>query len=154
MQQGLPEEIRGDKILRDQLLNACQGVEECNLSLYKPPSTFEGVCAELRSAIGASMRSQESSSYNLNTHFRDRKNQQPNIYKNGDSQFWTDRVYEGRGNQIDTRNSWQGNGFYGKNSGTKNLRTLSTIARKQTEGKDKRSAMSANKSDVGQVNIR
>ncbi|KAG4430458.1 hypothetical protein IFR05_014066, partial [Cadophora sp. M221] len=32
-------------------LNACRGVEECSLALYKPAQTFEGLCADLRSAI-------------------------------------------------------------------------------------------------------
>ena len=29
------------------------------MALYKPASTFEGVCAKLRSAIGTAMRTQE-----------------------------------------------------------------------------------------------
>jgi hypothetical protein len=32
--------------VRDQVISACRGVPECNLALYKPADTFEGVCAE------------------------------------------------------------------------------------------------------------
>ena len=103
VQQGLPEESRSENILRDQLLNACQGVEECNLSLYKPASTFEGVCAELRSAVATSMRSQETSTFNLHTQFENM-----DIRQSNNSQYWTDRKYEGRGKNYRQTNSRPG----------------------------------------------
>ncbi|RKF77456.1 integrase and RNaseH domain-containing protein [Golovinomyces cichoracearum] len=92
LQQGLPIESRGENVLRDQLINACRGVEECNLSLYKPAIKFKGVCAELRSAVGTFIRSQDSSAFNNHTQF----NQQTNLENYDESQFWTDRTYQGR----------------------------------------------------------
>ena len=62
VQRGLTKEYQYEHNLRDQVINACRGVEECNLALYKPSPTFEGICAELRSAIGTAMRSREAKS--------------------------------------------------------------------------------------------
>jgi len=62
VQRGLTKEYQYEHNLRDQVINACRGVEECNLALYKPSPTFEGVCAELRSAIGTAIRSREAKS--------------------------------------------------------------------------------------------
>jgi hypothetical protein len=62
VQRGLSKDYQYEHNLRDQVINACRGVEECNLALYKPAGTFEGVCAELRSAIGTAIRSRQSAS--------------------------------------------------------------------------------------------
>jgi hypothetical protein len=45
VQRGLGPEYQYDSSIRDQIINACRGVEECSLALYKPAPTFEGVCA-------------------------------------------------------------------------------------------------------------
>jgi hypothetical protein len=52
LQQVLTTEYKGDRDIRDQLINACLGVEECSFSLYKPALTLQGMCADLRSAMG------------------------------------------------------------------------------------------------------
>ena len=83
IQRGLAKEYQYEHNLRDQVISAYRGVEECNLALYKPASTFEGVCAELRSAIGTAIRSRDPTSafeYDHN---------------------WTDRTYGGRGRRYD-----------------------------------------------------
>lgn len=60
IQRGLSLVYQTEYNLRDQIINACRGVKECDLALYKPARTFEGVCAELRSAVGTAMRSHDS----------------------------------------------------------------------------------------------
>lgn len=59
IQQVLTLEYQSKYSLRDQVISACQGVEEYNLALYKPALTFKGVCTELRSAVGTALRSKE-----------------------------------------------------------------------------------------------
>ena len=51
VQRGLTKEYYHKYNLCDQVINACQGVKECNLILYKPANTFKEVYAELRFAI-------------------------------------------------------------------------------------------------------
>ena len=63
IQRGLTETYQNENSLRDQVISACRGVPKCNLALYKPADTFEGVCAELRSAVGTAMRTQESQQF-------------------------------------------------------------------------------------------
>ena len=100
VQRGLPREYQHDHILRDQVVNACRGVDECNLSLYKPAPTFEGLCADMRSAIGTAVRSQQArSAYHtksaqaFNTNIQ---NEELGDHYDFD-QNWTDRTYGGRG---------------------------------------------------------
>ncbi|KAI0991738.1 hypothetical protein K3495_g16449, partial [Podosphaera aphanis] len=83
IQQGLSEKYQFEHTLRDQVINACQGIKACNLALYKPANTFEGVCSELRSSIATYERSksQHSSFASENDH----------------DHHWTDRTYVGRG---------------------------------------------------------
>jgi len=90
VQRGLTKEYQYEHNLRDQVINACRGVEECNLALYKPSPTFEGICAELRSAIGTAMRSREAKST-----FTTQLDVDDDKYEYG--QHWTDRTYGGRG---------------------------------------------------------
>jgi hypothetical protein len=88
VQRGLTKEYQYEHNLRDQVINACRGVEECNLALYKPSPTFEGICAELRSAIETAMRSHEAkSSFATQLEVDDDK------YEYG--QYWTDHTYGG-----------------------------------------------------------
>ncbi len=99
IQRGLSKEYQYEHNLRDQIISACRGVEECNLALYKPANTFEGVCAELRSAIGTAVRSRDPTSafeYDHN---------------------WTDRTYGGRGRRYDRGYGQRGGsrGYRGSN---------------------------------------
>jgi hypothetical protein len=85
LQRALGAEYGTDTSVRDKLINACQGIEECNLALFQPALTFEGVCAQLQNAINTVSKSANStgpsSQYAL-----DGSN-------NSHSQHWTDRVY-------------------------------------------------------------
>ena len=40
-------EYQTEYSLRDQVISACRGVEECSLALYNPAATVKGVCAQL-----------------------------------------------------------------------------------------------------------
>jgi hypothetical protein len=60
VQRGLTKEYHHEYNLRDQVINACQGVKECNLTLYKPVNTFKGVYTKLWSAIGTAVQLRES----------------------------------------------------------------------------------------------
>ncbi|KIM93290.1 hypothetical protein OIDMADRAFT_71369, partial [Oidiodendron maius Zn] len=84
IQRGMSEVYQTEHNLRDMIINACRGVEECELALYKPANTFEGVCSELQSAVGTAMR---------------RKRQDQFITEDNAQydQNWTDRTYGGRG---------------------------------------------------------
>ena len=62
-QRGLTTQYQNENSLRDQVLNACRGIEECNLALFKPAPTFEGLCADLRAAIGQIIRTKEAVSF-------------------------------------------------------------------------------------------
>ena len=56
------------------------------MALHKPAPTYEGVCHDLRSAIGASLRAREVQQFN-----------QIDINEENDfRQHWTDRIYGGR----------------------------------------------------------
>src|SRR3982074_1962442 len=99
VQRGLTKEYHHEHNLRDQIISACRGVEECNLALCKPANTFEGVCAELRSAIGTAVRSRDPTSafeYDHN---------------------WTDRTYGGHGRRYDRGYGQRGGsrGYRGSN---------------------------------------
>jgi hypothetical protein len=59
IQRDLSESYQEDFSLRDQVISACRGVEECNLALFNPANTYEGVCAQLRSSVGTALRSRE-----------------------------------------------------------------------------------------------
>lgn len=93
VQRGLSREYQFENNLRDQIINACRGVQECSMALYSPADTFEGVCAQVRSAIGIALQLREEKSvFTTHSHPDD---------DNGDdyeySQHWTDRTYGGRG---------------------------------------------------------
>jgi hypothetical protein len=51
IQRGLQEVYQLDYSIRDQVLSACQGVSEYKLALFKPAVIYQGVYADLRSAI-------------------------------------------------------------------------------------------------------
>jgi hypothetical protein len=46
---------KNEEELREQLLNACRGIPECNFALFKPATNFQSACAELRNAIGTAI---------------------------------------------------------------------------------------------------
>ena len=62
-QRGLSKEYQTEINLRDQVLNACRGVDECSLALFKPAVSFEGLCADLRSAISTAILNKEAAAY-------------------------------------------------------------------------------------------
>jgi len=122
IQQGLSEGYQMEFSIRDQVISACRGIEECNLALYKPASTFEGVCAELRSAIATANRSRESQSGQFmqvgqesNQQISQENNQE---YEEAYDQHWTDRTYGGRGRGNGTGR--EGYGQRGRNYQTSN----------------------------------
>lgn len=47
VQCGLSVVYQEEHSLRDQILNACQGIPGCKMTLMKPAPTYEGVCADL-----------------------------------------------------------------------------------------------------------
>ena len=59
--QGLAKEYQTGHSLREQLLGLYRGIKECSFALYRPSSTFKGVCANLRSAISTAMRVKKAS---------------------------------------------------------------------------------------------
>jgi hypothetical protein len=119
-QRGLSIEYQNEHNLRDQVINACGGVPEYRPVLFRPALTFEGVCAELRSAIGQSIREKELKE--LSTFHQDKDDRDPY------SQYWTDCTYSGRGRfpactifcdrrGFQNRGSFQGNGNFRGNRG-------------------------------------
>ena len=63
LQRGLSGAYQNDLSLRDQLINACRGVEECSLAPYSPAPTYDGVYAQLRSAVSTALRVRESQQF-------------------------------------------------------------------------------------------
>jgi len=94
-QRGLSIEYQNEHNLRDQVINACGGVPECRSALFRPAPTFEGVCAELRSAIGQIIREKELKE--LSTFYQHEDGNDPYDQYDQHSQYWMDRTYGGRG---------------------------------------------------------
>jgi len=88
VQEGLSKEYQQDYNLREQVISACRGVKECSLALYNPADTYEGVCAQLRSAVGTAEREKEASQQ-----FTTENDSHDNL----DEQYWVDRKYNGNG---------------------------------------------------------
>jgi len=80
-QRGLSSEYQNEHNLRDQVINACMGVPECRSALFRPAPTFEGVCAELRSAIGQIVREKEL--VNSSAHFH-----RDDYYREHDEEYY------------------------------------------------------------------
>jgi hypothetical protein len=120
-QRGLSVQYQYEHSLRDQVLNACRGVEECSLALYKPALTFEGLCADLRSAIGTAVRTKEQNTFyqtqrtpeQYDHNWRETQ-RTPELYDHN----WTDRMYEGHGRryisnrEFPQKEKLQGNTLY------------------------------------------
>lgn len=67
LQQGLSYEYQTDVVLRDRLIVCVEGIEECSQASFRPTDSFEGLCNDLRSSIGAHMRVKATSQFNTNT---------------------------------------------------------------------------------------
>jgi hypothetical protein len=76
----LSQAYQADHNLRDALINACRGVEECRLALFNPAPTFEGVCDQLRSAIGTMARERESAQFNTQLDQEDNQAYDKEVY--------------------------------------------------------------------------
>ena len=97
LQKGLDLSYQNDRTLRDRVIAATRGVPECDLALFNAAPTYEGVCAQLRSAIATATLSHQH---------------QPTQYAYGDTQkayedtqyaydraYWTDRTYKRGGSR-------------------------------------------------------
>jgi hypothetical protein len=100
IQRGLQEVYQLDCSMRDQVLSACQGVSECKLALFKPAATYQGVCADLRSAIGTETRFSETQQQFEADDYP--TSQEP-------EQYWTDRTYGGGRGRFYNRGRSRGN---------------------------------------------
>jgi hypothetical protein len=58
VQKGLSVDYQGDYNLRDQLVNARQGMSACKMVLLKPSARSESVASDLCNAIGVETRCQ------------------------------------------------------------------------------------------------
>jgi hypothetical protein len=101
IQPGLPPEHRSETTLREQIINACRGVEECKFSLHRPASTLEGVQAELRSAVANATFSPQSGQFQAKKEYDEHDH------------HWTDRTYGGRGRGYSRGGYSQRRGSYG-----------------------------------------
>ncbi|KAK6211233.1 hypothetical protein QIS74_10497 [Colletotrichum tabaci] len=89
IQRALPTAYNTEDSLRLQVLNACRGVKACELALFSPAPTYEGVCGQLRSAIGTSMAIDASPH-----HFT---SDMPPADGVAEGQYFTDRKFNGNG---------------------------------------------------------
>jgi hypothetical protein len=89
------------------VINACAGVPECRAVLFRPAPTFEGVYAELRSAIGQAVREREFKEPATFTQGEDNVDPQ--------AQYWTDCMYGGRG-RFSSRTNLRRGGFQNRGS--------------------------------------
>jgi len=78
IQRGLAKEYHTEGTLRDRIINACRDVPECQFACYKPSSSLEGFCADLRMSITTMTRGKGESTTYLT-----------------DDQLYTDRQYHG-----------------------------------------------------------
>ncbi|RKF62672.1 integrase and RNaseH domain-containing protein [Erysiphe neolycopersici] len=92
IQQCLPNVYHSDLTLRDQIINACESVPECEKALFRPAPTSEGVCADLRNAVRLKVNHEATSQFSNSNTFID-----SHEYGN----HWTDRQYGGQINRRD-----------------------------------------------------
>jgi hypothetical protein len=92
IQRGLSADYQGDYNLRDQLVNACQGVSACKMVLLRPSATFESVASDFRNAIGIEIRCQNPVPHQYHADGGNSGYDEEGT----NSQFWVDRRYEGR----------------------------------------------------------
>ena len=98
IQKGLSTNHQSDYNLRDQLVNACQGVPECKMVLLKPSATFESVASDLRNAVGVEMRCQNQVPQQYFGSDHDHHSNPHDDDYNANRCFWVDRRY-GSGNK-------------------------------------------------------
>jgi hypothetical protein len=90
--------------LREQLLNACSGIPECNFALFKPATNFQLACAELRNAIGTTIaHKQTQDAYIQGQKGLEQEQGQQELQE----QFWTDRKF-GKSPYIQGRGRFKG----------------------------------------------
>ena len=80
-----------DSKLHGQLINACQGVPECEMALHRAAPTFDGVVADLRGVIGFKIRCQQRA---LPQQYLTGENYRENHHENhheSNEQYWVDR---------------------------------------------------------------
>jgi hypothetical protein len=99
IQPGLSSVYQSDESIRSQLISACSEIPECELALFNPAPTFEGVYAQLRNAIYT--RGEQAGSRQFLT---ENEEFEP-------EQLWTDRRYNGRGRFSNRGNSRRGSPF-------------------------------------------
>jgi len=80
MQRAIRSLDQGDRLLRDQLLNAVRDYPACHTALQIPAETYEGVCGQLRTAISLANGQNGAAQYTSTSN-------------------WTDRTYKGSGRQ-------------------------------------------------------
>lgn len=100
LQPGVTPEPSKDAQLRNRLLQAIEGVAECEGALLNPPVTYEGLCNKVRTAIGTRLRSRPIST--------NRQFVQDHDDPNDNHAHFTDRRYGGTGSY---RGRGRGGGF-------------------------------------------
>ncbi|OBR02159.1 Aurora kinase 2 splicing [Colletotrichum higginsianum IMI 349063] len=118
IQRALPTAYNTEDSLRLQVLNACRGVKACEMALFSPAPTYEGVCGQLRSAIGTSMAIDASPH-----HFT---SDMPPADRAAEGQYLTDRKFNGNGR--DARFGRPRSSFHGGKMG--NRGSLPTATKK------------------------
>ncbi|TQS34835.1 hypothetical protein Golomagni_04768 [Golovinomyces magnicellulatus] len=98
IQRCLPKVYHSDLTLRDQLINACESIPECDKALFRPAPTSEGVCAELRNAIRLSSRHGTPTQFPFSTESQHDTCHVQNEQKE-DRIHYTDRQYGGQLNR-------------------------------------------------------
>ena len=140
--------------------------------MFNPAPTFEGVCDQLRSAIGTVARERESAQFNTQLDQEDNQAYDEEVY----DQHWTDRTYEGRGrgygrgrhNQRGrghNGNSHNGSGYSGNGHNGMGYRGMATMAattigeatvkeaEEDTKAFNRRNATSVTNQDAGPTSI-
>jgi hypothetical protein len=87
LQRCLGGTYRSERALRDQIVNTCREVPDCDLACFNPAPTVEGVCAQMRSSIGTAARSRAASEKST---FHTQGDPQYDEYDNYEHN-WTDR---------------------------------------------------------------
>ncbi|TQS36268.1 hypothetical protein Golomagni_03287 [Golovinomyces magnicellulatus] len=64
-QRGLDIEYQSDKMIKNNMVNACRDLKECSYACFRSSSTLESFCADIRASIGTATRiaAKQKSSY-------------------------------------------------------------------------------------------
>ncbi|EKD17078.1 hypothetical protein MBM_04655 [Drepanopeziza brunnea f. sp. 'multigermtubi' MB_m1] len=108
-----------DNVLRDQLISACNRVEECRLAIFNPANTYEGVAAQLRLAIGTIQRERQILEYTAPLTMYHAFNDHNCDTNYNHETYYTDRNYKGSGGSYNRglRGYNRGNRGRGRNRG-------------------------------------